>query len=144
MSTDVTNEDLQRMATRVNNIGDDARVRLKEYVDVRLTDLERSIDETRDAMEYRLEGLDKSKDEYLVSLREMTKDLATKSEVMGEASKRESDVHTINSSIRSLELTRSEMAGKASKMSANIALSVGVMGLLMSLTSLIIVILRGG
>ena len=144
MSTDVINEDLQRMATRVNNIGDDARVRLKEYVDVRLTDLERSIDETRDAMEYRLEGLDKSKDEYLVSLREMTKDLATKSEVMGEASKRESSVHTINSSIRSLELTRSEMAGKASKMSANIALSVGVMGLLMSLTSLVIVILRGG
>jgi hypothetical protein len=96
-------------------------VSLYVHFDRRIEDLKSNIENTRLAMEKRLEGMN----EFRAQLNDQTTKLILRSEV-------EFELMRIKDDIRSLDRSRAEVSGKASQSWVNISLLISVIGLLLS------------
>lgn len=118
-------------------------VTLKEYFDMRITDLEKSLDERFSSQEKavkiavessnkRLEGMN----EFRQTLSDQTRNYVTKSEYEAGQNAVRDGLYKIQEEIKSLQLSRAEIAGKASQNQANVALAMALIGTLMGLIGL--------
>jgi len=108
-------------------------VSLKEYVDLRFAENQRSIEKAERTMNSRLEGMN----EFRATLKDQASRFLTREEVMLmlKPLEKSSDEHAKD--IKSLELTRAELAGKASQKSVYIAWVLSVIGIVISVIKLL-------
>jgi len=107
---------------------------LKAYVDMRFTALIESITDTRRAMEYRLEGMNEFRD----SLRDQTIQYVPKTECAVQVRQLREEGQRLSESLRSLELTRAAVAGKASRTEVLISWIISACGLLVSIAAIVV------
>jgi hypothetical protein len=102
-----------------------ADVSLKEYVDARLTDVERARVAAHDAMEKRLDAMNE--------LRDAMKDQGTKFFTRDEHA---TFAKGIDSDIRTLRDFKATLEGKANQSTVNVSLVIAGIGILLSIISL--------
>lgn len=120
-------------------------VSLKEYFDMRLEQMdkaldarfiaqEKAIDTASEASERRLNAMN----EFRASLEDQSKTYATLAEFVAFKAMIKLELDQIRSSVDSLNLTRAELAGKASQSQVTIATIISVAGLLLSVIGIIL------
>ncbi len=100
---------------------------VREYVDIRFQQAERSTDLARSEMERRLEGMNEFRD----TLKDQAARFVTREELNAQLVR-------VDEAIRSLELSRAELKGKASQTSVMITLFLSAVGLAMGLINLLL------
>jgi LPS O-antigen subunit length determinant protein (WzzB/FepE family) len=101
-------------------------ITLKEYVDVRINNVEQATELARAGMEKRLEGMNEFRD----TLKDQASKFVTRDELNAQLDK-------IEALIKSLELSKAILEGKATQASFYISLFFGVVGAISGIVSLV-------
>jgi hypothetical protein len=129
----VTQQEFREFTNRTNDRNINSYITIKDYIDTRFSSLEQKTESAREAMEKRLDGMN----EFRLSLRDQSSLFINKSEFNAVMSKIDENNKRYESELKSLQLTRAEVEGKASQMAALIALFVALMSLLIGLFSIL-------
>jgi hypothetical protein len=98
---------------------------LKEYLDVKINASEKAKDTAYASMEKRLEGMNEFRD----TLKDQAAKFVTRDELA-------SQLERINILVKSLELSKATLEGKANQSSVNVAMIFSILGTLIGLISL--------
>jgi len=107
-------------------------IELRDYFNVRFEAADRARDVALVAMEKRLDGMN----EFREALKDQSVRFITRDEVEGRISR-------MDATIKSLELSKAQLEGKANQSALNSTLFISVIGLALSVVNLILVLWRG-
>lgn len=102
-------------------------VTLREYLESRISAVEKSIDVANQAMQKRLEGMNEFRD----TLKDQASRFVTRDEL-------DTKMNGLNAKLEDLKYFKASLEGKASQMQANIILLISIIGLAVSIVSLLI------
>jgi hypothetical protein len=105
---------------------EDNKVTLKEHIETRLVALEKATEVAARLMEHRLQGMN----EFRVQLKEKADHFVTHQEY-------DAVIDGMVDDIRELREAKATQEGKASQMSVNIAYIISIIGLIISIVSLV-------
>lgn len=107
-------------------------VSLREYVDLRFGQVEKEVLKAERAMTLRLEGMNEFRD----TLKDQASRFVTREETSLMLKPLEKAIGEHDDEIRDLQLTRSELAGKASQTTMTVTLFISLAGLVLSIIKL--------
>jgi lysyl-tRNA synthetase class I len=101
-------------------------ISLKEYVDVRIKQIEKSTELTHQAIDKRLEGMNEFRD-------------ALKDQAAGFFTRKEHELYKekIDAELKTLQKFQTEMQTKANQSSVNITLGISIIGIILGMVSFI-------
>jgi len=126
LRADELGERLDRSIQAMQGVARENGVSMRDYVDTRLAAMDRALDAAKTALEYRLNSMNELREQ----VNERDKMFVTKAEYT-------TNVKLLESQVKSLELSRAEMQGKASQSAMIIAYIVSVIGVLLGAAGLI-------
>lgn len=130
----ITRDDFEKLRLQLEIIREAASITIKEYIDVRLKAIIESTTLAKESMEHRLTSLN----ELRGAMTDQSKSYLTKAEFMMSQQKDDDEHVRVRETLKSLELTRAEVGGKASRSSAIGAAAVGAIGVIISIVSLVL------
>lgn len=135
----VTQKEFSEFISKFNDKSVSSYISVKDYVDSRFSAIQDATKSARDSMERRLDGMN----EFRASLKDQADRFVGREEHSVIINKLDERIKIHDSDLKSLEITRAVVEGKASQTSVTVTFIFALLGVFISTASLVILIKQG-